>query len=268
VDSGAKQWPLTPSYAADLYAGTAELYAAHRIAYPPALLRGLLAGAAARGALLDLACGTGELAIPLSAHFERVLAVDQEPSMVEVGRRKARAARIRNITWSIATAETLTLPAGSVDLIAIGSAFHRLDRPHVARLGLRWLKPRARIALVNADGVWDGTEPWQRAAVEAIREFTAASPAPAAQGPRLTHEDVLRQAGYDEITETWYAADHVWTIEGFLGYLHSTAVLSKAKLGQDIERFQARLRRTLLEIEPSGRLAETARFSRLTARRP
>ena len=43
------------------------------------------------GRLLDLACGTGQLAFPLRRCFCEVWAVDQEPDMVEVVRAKADA---------------------------------------------------------------------------------------------------------------------------------------------------------------------------------
>ena len=45
-----------------------------------------------RGRLLDLACGTGQLAFPLRRWFAEVWAVDPEPDMVEMVRAKAAAA--------------------------------------------------------------------------------------------------------------------------------------------------------------------------------
>ena len=48
-------------------------------------------GPSGRGRLLDLACGTGQLAFALRSPFAEVWAVDQEPDMVAVVRSKAAA---------------------------------------------------------------------------------------------------------------------------------------------------------------------------------
>jgi hypothetical protein len=91
---------------------------------------------------------------------------------------------------------------------------------------------------------------------------------PYGHGPLLTHQDVLEQAGFGDIAEKTYAAQHMWTLEMFIGYLHSTSLASKAALGQDADAFETELRQTPLALEPSGLLRETADFSCPTARRP
>jgi ubiquinone/menaquinone biosynthesis C-methylase UbiE len=45
------------------------------------------------GRLLDLACGTGEIAFPLARHFGEVCAVDQEPESVAYGKAKSEETR-------------------------------------------------------------------------------------------------------------------------------------------------------------------------------
>jgi len=69
------------SFASDLYRGTALHYDRFRLPYPEDLIADLVRRTrpAGRGRLLDLACGTGQLAFALSDRFEQVWAVDQEP---------------------------------------------------------------------------------------------------------------------------------------------------------------------------------------------
>jgi SAM-dependent methyltransferase len=85
-------------FAADLYRGTAGYYDRYRLPYPEGMLADLVrrAGVSGRGRLLDLACGTGQLAFPLRRWFCGVWAVDQEPDMVEVVRAKAAAMGARH----------------------------------------------------------------------------------------------------------------------------------------------------------------------------
>jgi len=72
-------------FAPDLYQGSAGYYDRYRLPYPDAMIADLVrrAGVSGRGRLLDLACGTGQLAFPLRRWFAEVWAVDSEPDMVE-----------------------------------------------------------------------------------------------------------------------------------------------------------------------------------------
>src|SRR5260370_39905123 len=84
-----------------------------------------------RGRLLDLACGTGQLAFPLRRWFGEVGAMDQEPDMVAVVRAKAAAAGAPNFRPIVASAETLRAELEYFKLAVIGQPFHRL-RPGLA----------------------------------------------------------------------------------------------------------------------------------------
>ena len=126
---GKSAEPLKPNYAADLFAGTADYYAAYRVPYPEALLNDLREKTmvTGKGRLLDLACGPGRVALPLAQNFAEVLAIDQEPEMIEVGKEEAKRRGTENIQWKVGRAEELELSNGSIELITIGEAFHRLD---------------------------------------------------------------------------------------------------------------------------------------------
>src|SRR5262249_9733588 len=69
--------------------------------YPPALFDDLRARVPICGStrLLDVACGTGQVALALAADVGEVWAVDQEPESVAFGREKAGRLGIRNIHW-------------------------------------------------------------------------------------------------------------------------------------------------------------------------
>lgn len=133
----------------DLYRGTAGYYDRFRLPYPDAMIADLVRRTApsGRGRLLDLACGTGQLAFPLRASFADVWCVDAEPGMTEVVRAKAiavGAAHIRTITVG---AEDLPAGPDSFESIVIGNAFHRLRRAAVAGLAHTWLRPGGCLAL-------------------------------------------------------------------------------------------------------------------------
>jgi 2-polyprenyl-3-methyl-5-hydroxy-6-metoxy-1,4-benzoquinol methylase len=69
----------------------------------------------------------GHLAFALAGDGAEIWAVDQEAGSVEFARRKALRLGATRIRWIAAAAEDVALE-GAFDLVAIGNAFHRLDR--------------------------------------------------------------------------------------------------------------------------------------------
>jgi SAM-dependent methyltransferase len=269
----APQWPVEVDYPRDLFHGTADYYARYRPPYPPALFDDLLSTAPVTpGArLLDLACGTGHAALPLADRFSEVWAVDLEPDMIEVGRRTAATAGLDNIRWLLQPAEEVDAPAGHFRLVTVGNAFHRLHRPLIAQLCLQWIEPGGYLAVLFGASLWIGDQPWQRAAEPVITKWTspdAIIPASVAGGPRLSHEQVLIEAGFVEVAESVYPTPHVWTVDTFIGYLRSAGFLSDLRQSGLVERFEDELRAALLTAEPSGELSEDISFSLLLGRRP
>jgi ubiquinone/menaquinone biosynthesis C-methylase UbiE len=165
-----------PWFATDLYQGTAGHYDRYRLPYPEAMTRDLIqrAGVSGDGRLLDLACGTGQLAFPLRRWFSEVWAVDREPDMVRAVRAKAEALGAGNIRPVVADAETLGAQPGHFELAVIGNAFHRLDRDLVAARLLGWLRPGGCVAVCWSDAPHLGGEEWQRALAATVDRWVAA----------------------------------------------------------------------------------------------
>jgi SAM-dependent methyltransferase len=226
-----------------------------------------------RGRLLDLACGTGQITFALHDRFAEVWAVDQEPGMVALVKKKAAAAGIGNIRGVVSAAQDLPAADESFDLVASGNAFHRLPRAAVAALILRWLRPGGYLALLWGGGPW-GDEPWQRA-IEAVRDRWWAE----LGGQRIPAEweedrkqrpdpAILAEAGFEVLGKREFPVARDWTVEELAGYQYSTSILTRGVLGDRIAEFEADVRRALLAIEPSGVVRQTITFELDLARRP
>ena len=105
--------------------------------------------------MLELGAGTGKLTAQLVALGHDVHATDPDEAMLEVLRRD-----LPDVRTSVAAAEDLPVPDGSVDVVVCAQAFHwfDLDRalPEIARV----LRPGGRLALV-----WNQRDeriPWVR----------------------------------------------------------------------------------------------------------
>lgn len=256
------------------FIGTAEVYARYRPPYPPQLLADLVASVdGAHRFLVDLATGPGRVALDLAASFERVLGVDLEPEMIELARRRATDRGLGNIAWQVGRAEDVDLVEGSVDLVTIGEAFHRLDQALVARRALGWLRPGGCLATLGANERFTGTTPWEQALSEVCDRWMARAfpegwgltmpgQAPGAEA----REHVLIEAGFASVEVHELDAPVELRFEDIIGHLESTSTCSRHALGEGFDEFAEELRAT---IDPggNGRFVEAMRWGYTLARK-
>lgn len=268
-----------PRFRTDLFRGAGRAYDRFRLPYPQALTDDLARRCAAdgTGALLDLACGTGQLGFALRSRFREVWAVDLEPGMIEVVREKAQAAGISDIRPVVGSAEDLAAPAGWFQLVTVGNAFHRLQREAVAANVRRWLQPGGWLALVWGGSPWDGNQAWQLAVTALLgrwRGRVAAGsgdriPAGYEQARRARPDlEILRDAGFELMGAHTYRHAYEWTPDSIAGFLASTSVLSPAALGDLGPAFDTELRGELAPWSSLGGLRQHVRFACELARRP
>ena len=144
----------------ELFRSTAPFYARHRCGYPPPFFTYLVERFKLDGTqrVLDLGCGTGQVALPLSEHVAHVAAVDPEPTMLEEGHKLAAVADISNITWARGDSRTLhALDLGELDLVIMGASFHWMDRDQVLVDLDQLLAPGGAVVIVS--GGAPGTNP-------------------------------------------------------------------------------------------------------------
>jgi SAM-dependent methyltransferase len=222
---------------------------------------------------LDLACGTGQVALALAGNVGEVWAVDQEGEAIEYGRRKAERLGVSNVRWIVGSAEDVELD-GAFDLVTIGNAFHRLDREAVVRRLVPYLTPHGCVALLWGGTPWHGDQPWQRALhgtlerwrdVAGVRDRVPEGWEQAIE--RDPHPQVLRRAGlvYERLHEVVVA--HRWSVESLVGFVYSTSFLNRVALGTHVDAFEADLRRELLACCPDGVFDQALIFAYELARR-
>jgi len=264
-------------FAADLYRGTAAAYELYRLPYPAVMTADLVrcAQVSGCGRLLDLACGTGQLAFPLRGWFAEVWAVDQEPDMVEAVRVKAATAGAWNLRPVVSSAETLGAQPEYFELAVIGNAFHRLDRDLAAGRILGWLQPGGHLALCWSSMPWTGEQSWQRALAAALDRWKAALGAaqriPAGWGKarsRRPDSEVLTDAGFELAGSHELAIDHRWTLPELAGLIRSTSFLPAALLADQAAAFDADLAASLGPHSDDDVFTETVSFAYELARKP
>lgn len=128
--------------------GAAGRYAAGRPAFHPLILERLaphLKGPDLQDSGLgaDVACGTGLSSVALAGLVREVRAFDTSAAML------AQAAPHPHVTYAQASAESLPLENGVLDVLTVAQAFHWFDRAAFLAEARRTLKPGGVLALYD-----------------------------------------------------------------------------------------------------------------------
>lgn len=205
------------------FTGKAEDYDRYRQRYPAEVIVSRLrawCGLTSEWLVADIGAGTGMVAEIFLANGNPVIAV--EPNADMLGRMRAAFApphpdweRLKIVE---ATAEETTLPSGSVEMVAIGRAFHWFDQDRALEEFRRILKPGGWLVLVAADRDRD--------------------PQPAFAEQMAAYEDLLARHGTDYVlVRSGYRTYE--RMDSFLdGELHQEQVRSGRRMGWEEFRGQ------------------------------
>ena len=105
----------------DHFSGVAAQYAASRPGYPPELFDWLESLTSGHALAWDCGTGSGQTAVRLAEHFDRVVASDASEQQL------AHAVRVSNVDYRCFAAEEADLLDDSVDLITVAQALHWFD---------------------------------------------------------------------------------------------------------------------------------------------
>lgn len=240
---------------------TASFYARYRRPYPADLIARLLeVTSGGRRRLVDLGCGTGQLALQLAPFFEHAVGIDPEPDMLHEAEKVAREQAVENIEWMTGSAgelRTLERALGRCDLVTIGTAFHFMEPRSVLDELQRIAAGGAVVVAYNGSPMWLHPDPWAKAlrAVLELRlgqlrdiDFTAEALRAA--------EDTMLDLGYAHV-ERWEHI-HVETIDldFLIGHILSATSTDQIPSSQRPD-FAEEVSLAISAVAPSGRVAET-----------
>lgn len=129
----------------DNFSAQAAVYAQYRPGYPPALFDYLETLSGSRQAAWDCATGNGQIAIGLSAFFEKVYATDISEKQL------AHAAAAGNIEYRVEPAEASSFADHTFDLIVVAQAIHWFRFDHFYREVKRTLKQGGVLVVTGYD---------------------------------------------------------------------------------------------------------------------
>jgi SAM-dependent methyltransferase len=184
-----------------------DLYHQYRRGYPPAVIDEVAGAFGLTGddVVVDLGCGTGQLALPMAGRVRAVLGVDPEPGMLRRARRAAAEQDIANVSWMIGADTDLPaiaalLGARSAGALTIGQALHWMNRDELFQAAFRLVRPGGGVAVIaNGTPLWQQDTAWSRALRRFLEQWTgrsAAAPCGTDAASTQRYRDGLAAAGY------------------------------------------------------------------------
>ncbi|MDD4138253.1 MAG: methyltransferase domain-containing protein [Methanoregula sp.] len=267
--------PVPPFGKTGFFSGKAGYYARYRKGYPGEVFDAIIAGfdLTPTSEILDLGCGTGNVAIPLAERGFRVHAVDPDPGMLAEAQRCYRipgASRICWYTGADSTIATLGLPP--LRLCTMGLSFHWMDREAVLRTLDGMIELGGGIACVSRNDSFFShlDNRWGDAVRDVLREMLGDGwdySGRLKKRQEICHEDVFRMSPFPVIEEHTFTVLAILTIDDIIGLQLSTSYAAPELLADRHDEFRTRLTRRLLDLEPSGQFTEESRIHLILAKR-
>lgn len=203
--------------------------------------------------VLDLGCGPGTIAIPLSHSVAEVVAVDPDAEMIAEGRRLATSQGRPNIQWLQSRAEDIAPETERFQVAVIGQAFHWMDRDEVLRKLAILIAKQGGLALINP-GRRRPQESWEPIAYQIVAAFLGPPHRHPHSNPQEpAHEPALRRSEYFSKFNAFEFPNTVRrNIASIIGCIYSTSSSTRPMFGNDAAAFEATLTRELLNLNPEG----------------
>ncbi|MEW6330444.1 MAG: class I SAM-dependent methyltransferase [Pseudomonadota bacterium] len=125
----------------DHFSNHAADYARYRPDYPDALYEFLARTVKRHELAWDCGTGSGQAALGLAGHFDRVIATDPSAEQIR------NATRHEKVSYFVAPAEQTEIPSHSADLITVAQAVHWFDLERFYQEVRRVLKPDGMLAV-------------------------------------------------------------------------------------------------------------------------
>lgn len=259
----------------ELFKGTAQYYAQYRAGYPKEFFDHIsdLFNLNAQSRVLDLGCGTGQIAIPLAKVVKEVVAVDPEQDMLDEAAKEAEKAGVKNIQWVLKKAEDIDESLGMFDLTTMGASFHWMDQKVVLEKMYNQTKDGGGVVVVSDHGFSPWKEPkdaWQEVRTRVMKKYLGEKRRAGTgmyKPSSEKFEDLLTKSSFGNYEEWKHVYTKTWSLEAAVNFLYSTSFAQRRFFGDKIDKYEKELKQELLKVEPSGVFTQQIEVRALIARK-
>ena len=189
--------------------------------------------------------------------------------MLAQARRKARENNVAGIKWVLDTAENIDKSMGKFRLVAIGRAFHWMNKELVMKNAAGMLEDGGGIAIITSPSEWSSSEAWKRDLIKVVKRHLGPKRL-AGTGTYKSRKKSFESAlsvHFRKIQRYRIERENKFTVDEIIGRLYSTSFASPRLFGKSRKKFETDVRKTLLRRSPEGVLTERTKFYMFFARK-
>ncbi|MGE7673234.1 class I SAM-dependent methyltransferase [Lysinibacillus sp. NPDC094403] len=255
------------NYGDELFKGTAWYYSRYRPLYPASLIRYLIDKFSLNGTgqMLDLGCGTGQLAFRFADWFEGIVGIDTEPEMIQEAIRLGKEFRVDNLEWFNGELDTYKIKfEGNFRFVTIAKAFHWMDREMILDTLYGMISYGGGIAIIDNYSPNKELLPWKKKVNEVVKQWYGnerRAGNTTYSHPTVSYQEIISNSKFDLEMFELPTYEQEWTLDSIIGNLYSTSYGSKRFLGENVEMFEKHLKEELLKINNRGIFKEQTNIS-------
>lgn len=254
-------------YGDELFKGTAWYYSRYRPLYPASLIRYLIDKFSldGKGQMLDLGCGTGQLAFRFADWFEGIVGIDTEPEMIQEAIRLEKEFRVDNLEWYNGELDTYKIKFdGNFRFVTIAKAFHWMDREKVLDTLYDMISYGGGVAIIDNYSPNKEPLPWQKKVNEVVKQWYGnerRAGNTTYSHPTVSYQEIISNSKFDLEILDIPTYEQEWNVDSIIGNLYSTSYGSKRFIGDNVNLFEKHLKDELLKIDNSGVFKEQINLS-------
>lgn len=212
------------------YSGTYEYYVKYRPAIPKEVVDVIVKHFDIKPTdrVLDLGCGTGQVALAMKGRCGEMVCLDPDPEMLKWAKKTTKGSKIK-LTWINCSAENLRKLGKRLGIFKVATcsrAFHRINQDLVLKDLDELIEENGGVAIFGDGVLWGGNQGWQHAIKRVVQKYLGEKSNIGREKPiepDKRWENILPRSVFRFIKTYEIPIVRSWNVEGIIGYVFSTA---------------------------------------------